>query len=192
MKTIMLISFFGIVIMCNAQKNELSLGYSGMGYFFDSTKMKLSSFNKCRNISVTYSINILNNFYLSTSYSNYFFGYVDPKTILKDNTVETRNMKRVGLHIRYALLDKAIRLKLSIGINRNWGAKLNHYFYFSQWREPVREGIGYNKYGASAGLLIAHKIFKGLYGELDSEFVRMSKGIDLNQMFVSYRIGYQF
>jgi hypothetical protein len=46
--------------------------------------------------------------------------------------------------------------------------------------------------GIVTGVCINHKIAWGLFGSVQADYVRMFKGVDSNQLYVSYALGYRF
>jgi len=188
--------FLGMAVLCHAQKwpkNELSVGCSA-GDFFDSTAFKISTIPKGRNLAFTYTRNISPKLSSSIMYASYFFAYVDPTIRLKDNTVENRFIRRISLSGVYNLPAGWFRFRVKAGLNYCWGYKMNHYYYFGSgaWQEPVSEGVSYNKMGVVTGLGLEHKIVWGLFGVINVDYVRMFKGIDPNQLYLSYALGYRF
>ncbi len=197
MRGTLLCAFLGMAVFCHAQKwpkNELSVAYYSAADFFDTTSLDFSSFARGRNLALTYTRNLSPKLSSSITYASYFFSYVDSRVRFKDNTVIKREVRRVSLSGVYTLPAGWFHLRIKGGLNYCWGSKLNHYYYFGSglWQEPVWEGIGYNKWGGITGLAIEHKIIWGLFGAINADYVRMFKGIDPNQLYLSYALGYRF
>lgn len=197
MKYILLFLFLGVAVTSHAQKwakNELSAGFYPAGGFFDSTEFRISTFSRARNFVISYTRNHTLRFSSSATYASYYFSYVDLSQRLSDNTVESRKVTRISLSAVYTHPVNWVQFRIKGGLNYCWGSKFNHYYYFGSgiWQEPVSEGVSYDKWGVAAGLNIDHKIVWGLFGSLQADYVRMFKGIDPNQLYLSYLLGYRF
>lgn len=187
--------FLGLTVYCQAQKwpkNEVSVGYAA-GYFFDTTEFKLTAFEKGRHLTLAYTRNLTPKVSISANFANYFFAYVGIGEIHQDNTVLHRLVRRASLSGLYNLPTGLFHFRLKAGLNYCWGYKLIHYYYFPpNIGEPVSEGVSYKKWGVVTGLGIEHKIVWGLFGSINADYVRMFKGIDPNQLYLSYALGYRF
>ncbi len=195
MRHILLAYFLGMAVFCHAQKcpkNELSVGFPG-GYFFDSTAFKMLQYKS--DLAYTYTRNLTSSISVSATYASYFFKYVSLAKRLPDNTIIKREIQRVSLSGTgvYNLPAGWFQFRFKGGLNYCWGAKLNHYNYFPfPFGEPVWRSASYNKMGLITGLGIEHKIVWGLFGGFNADYVRMFKGIDPNQLYLSYSLGYRF
>jgi hypothetical protein len=198
MKNLLFPIFLSMAVICHAQefpKNELSVGISAGG-FFDSTAFKVASLRRyTHNFVLTYTRNHSSHFSTSVAFARYFFPYIRffPER-LRDNTIIQRSVRRLSLSGIYTLPAGWFYFRMKGGLNYCWGYKLDHYYYFGSgiWQEPVREGVGYNKWGVTTGLSINHKIVWGIFGSIQADYVRMFKGIDPNQLYLSYSLGYRF
>ena len=199
MKYLLFPIFLSMAVICYAQKfpkNELSVGISAGG-FFDSTAFKVTSLKKgTHNVVLTYTRNHSSRFSTSIAYAEYAFVYINlySKEKLRDNTITNRYISRLSLSGVYTMPAGWVSFRIKGGLNYCWGYKFNHYFYFGSgiWQEPVGEGVSYNNWGVTTALSINHKIVWGLFGSIQADYVRMFKGIDPNQLYVSYSLGYRF
>jgi hypothetical protein len=193
--------FLGMAIYCHAQKstkNEFSIGYFSAGEFFDSSTIKVTSFNRGKHISLNYTRLFGKNLSVGLSYTRCVFCYIPTPypAQFEDNTILWREQKTFAANLDMGVSKWSITAKAKAGIRYNMvGYKAEHYFYFGGgggWKEAVQGSVDYGKLGAKLGASVQHPIIWRFFGELDCEYARMFSGADRNQLLLTYRVGFKF
>lgn len=197
-----------------APKNEVSFGYFTVGYFFDSTGVRMSEFEKARRVSLHFAHNLDKHFSIGMNYIGVAYLHFK-KSIPQyydNNTVIRRDFKYISVQAGYRISKWSMVAEVKSGINYRFsGEKAVHYFYFlgsGPYFESVGEYIRYKDVGITFGLSLSHPILWKLYGEIDCEYARMfpqefdshssptipsvKVRVDPNQLLLSYRIGIRF
>ena len=183
--------------VCHAQKlakNEFTLSYYPAGYFFDNKGMEVSRFSGNYIPMLSYTRNHSARFSSSIAYNNYFFGYPGNKRGSYFYKLTSRSLQRISLSGVYTIPGGWIWFRMKAGLNYCWGEWSELLTYPTRYGEAFTQfnSKNYSKWGAVASTSINHKIVWGLFGSIQADYVRMFKGIDPNQLYVSYSLGYRF
>ena len=181
---------------CHAQKaskNEISVGYFPAGCFFDGKGFRISPFAKGWSPVLMYTRNHAHRIASSVMYASYYFGYpYDDK--VSGPQVARRSIQRISLSGAYNLPAGWFGFRIKAGLNYCWGYRGKEAYYYapSSWENWYYTSEAYGKWGMVTGCSIHHKIVWGLFGSFQADYVRMLQGIDPNQVYLSYSLGYRF
>lgn len=207
------IKFFPIAILfhCIAcsltaqapKRHEISLGYTA-AYYFDKHSMQVASdynwFKRKRSILPTfdYVFNLKKRFALGVHHARiwqYYNGFPDLyASNLPDLTLLYRHTVKTSVYARYALINKAIALRVKGGFLHCGNFQRLHDYYYQHilWKEAHSTTNDFIRMGLTGALNISHPIYWRFFGEIDCEYNLFNTDFDAQQLFLSYRIGFRF
>ena len=200
------LSILFITILCttftcraqNSYKNEISFGYCPLGYFFDSSGFRFSSFHKFNSPTLYYKRVLNKRFSLGIAYAESYFNYLPHlKSPFPDNTVLVREQTIISVDLGRRVSKRGFCAEIKAGIRCNIGGyRLMHYFYIynpsNPWLESYAGGEDHGLIGLKLGASAKHPIIWRFFGEFDAEYSRMLTGADKNQLLICYRLGIKF
>lgn len=179
-----------------AFKNEISIGYSPLGYFFDPTGIRFSAFQKFNSPSLSYQRNINERISVGITLAQCYFSY---RTGINDHfqgqAIETRAFKTISPDVGWGISKWGLRADLKAGIRINFDGYNLQQIYYQQndeWYPSHSVSHDYGRLGVKLGATISHPIYRRFFGSLDAEYAGMWNGADRNQLLLAYRLGIRF